>query len=235
MPVVLITGCNRGLGLELTRQYLEQGWHVHACARRSSAELDALSGAGNLAQHTLDVTDHAAIDALAAALGDTAIDVLLNSAGTMGNVDFATVGLAGGGFEDADFADWEHIFRVNVIGPMKMSQAFVEHVARSEQKKIVTLSSMVGSMGLNDIGGLYSYRVSKAAVNAMMRSMGLDLKDRGIIAVPLHPGWARTDMGGPNAQISPSESAAGVRQVIARLVPADAARFWAFDGSEMPW
>ena len=235
MPVVLITGCNRGLGLELTRQYLQAGWQVHACSRRSSAELRALSGAGELACHTLDVTEHAAIDALAEMLGDTAIDVLLNSAGTMGHVDFANQGLAAGGFGDAEFADWEHIFRVNVIGPMKIAQAFVEHVARSEQKKIVTLSSMVGSMALNDVGGLYSYRVSKAAVNAMMRSMGVDLKHRGIVAVPLHPGWARTEMGGPNAQISPSESAAGIRRVISQLSLADAGRFLAFDGSEMPW
>lgn len=235
MPVVLITGCNRGLGLELTRQYLQAGWQVHACARRSSVELKALSGKGELACHMLDVTDHAAIDALAKMLADAPIDVLLNSAGTMGHVDFANQGLAAGGFGDADFADWERIFRVNVIGPMKIAQAFVEHVARSEQKKIVTLTSMVGSMALNDVGGLYSYRVSKAAVNAMMRSMGMDLKHRGIVAVPLHPGWARTEMGGPNAKISPSESAAGIRRVISQLSLADAGRFLAFDGSEMPW
>lgn len=234
MAVILITGCNRGLGLELTRQYLADGWEVHACARRSSPELEALAD-NQLVRHNLDVTDHAAIDALAAELNGAAVDVLLNCAGTMGNVDFASQGIAQGGFGAADFADWEQIFRVNVIGPMKMCEAFVEHVARSEQKKIITLSSMVGSMALNTVGGLYSYRVSKAAVNAMMRSMGLDLKGRGIIALPMHPGWARTDMGGPQADISAQQSATGLRRVIGRLTMADAGRFLAFDGSELPW
>ncbi len=234
MPVVLITGCNRGLGLELTRQYLADRWTVLACARRSSPELEALADA-QLVRHNLDVTDHAAIDALATELGSVSIDVLLNCAGTMGKVDFASQGIAQGGFGASDFADWEQVFRVNVIGPMKLSEAFVEHVARSEQKKIITLSSMVGSMALNTVGGLYSYRVSKAAVNAMMHSMGLDLESRGIIALPMHPGWARTDMGGPQADISAAESAAGLRRVIAGLTLADAGRFLAFDGSELPW
>ena len=235
MPTILITGCNRGLGLELVREYLADGWQVHACARRGSAELDALDSAERLTRHTLDVTEQGAIDALAESLRDVAIDVLLNSAGTMGAVDFATQGPEPSGFGKADFDDWEHIFRVNVIGPMKMAEAFVEHVARSDQKKIITLSSMLGSMGLNTIGGLYAYRVSKAAVNAMMRSMGVDLKQRGIIALPMHPGWVRTDMGGPNADISVAESIAGMRKVIAGLTPADAGRFLAFDGSELPW
>jgi NAD(P)-dependent dehydrogenase (short-subunit alcohol dehydrogenase family) len=236
MPVILITGTNRGLGLELTRQYLADGWEVHACARRDSAELASLAdGAAGLVRHDLDVTDRAAIEALSQRLNELAVDVLLNCAGTMGNVDFAGQGIAPGAFGASSFDDWEQIFRVNVIGPMKMSEAFVEQVARSQQKKIITLSSMVGSIGLNTIGGLYSYRVSKAAVNAMMRSMGLDLKKRGIIALPMHPGWARTDMGGPNADISAAESVTGMRQVIAELGEADAGRFLAFDGSELPW
>ena len=220
MAVILITGSNRGLGLELTRQYLADGWQVHACARRSSQQLDALAAESEqLTRHHLDVTDHSAIDALAGKLSAVDIDLLMNCAGTMGNVDFAGKGMGPGAFGASDFDGWQQIFQVNVIGPMKMSESFVEHVARSEQKKIITLSSMLGSMGLNTIGGLYSYRVSKAAVNAMMRSMGLDLKKRGIIALPMHPGWARTDMGGPRADISAAESVSGLRRVIAGLTP----------------
>ena len=234
MPTILVTGANRGLGLELVRQYLAAGWSVHACARRSSPELDGLSGS-SLVCHSLEVTDHGAIDALAATLKDVPIDVLMNCAGTMGNVDFAGQGMGPAAFGKSDFPAWEDIFRVNVIAPMKMAEAFVEHVARSEQKKMITLSSMLGSMGLNTIGGLYSYRASKAAVNAIMCSMGFDLKARGIIALPMHPGWARTDMGGPDADISAEDSVRGMLKVIDGLTLDDGGRFLAFDGSELPW
>jgi NAD(P)-dependent dehydrogenase (short-subunit alcohol dehydrogenase family) len=192
--------------------------------------------AGRVKTLTLDVEDHAAIDRLAKDLDGTAIDVLLNSAGTMGNGSFAKDGLAFGSFGRSDYSDWEKIFRLNVFGPMKMAEAFVGHVAKSNQKKIVTLTSMLGSVGINRIGGLYAYRASKAAVNAMMKSMAIDLaKSRGIAATALHPGWVRTELGGPQADIDAETSVAGMIKVIDALTLETAGRFWVYDGSELPW
>lgn len=240
MPTILITGTSRGLGLECVRQYAADGWQVLACARHpvASAELTALAAAHphKIRLLTLDVADHAAIERLAGELDGTAIDVLLNSAGTMGSGSFARDGLAFGSFGHSNFDDWEQVFRLNVIGPMKMAESFVSHVARSPQKKIVTLTSMLGSVAINRIGGLYAYRASKAAVNAIMKSMSIDLaKSHGIAATALHPGWVRTELGGPNADIDAVTSVAGMRRVIDALTLENAGRFWVYDGSELPW
>lgn len=240
MPTILITGTSRGLGLECVRQYVAEGWNVLACARQpaASSELQALVARsdGRIRPLALDVEDHAAIDRLARELDGTPIDVLLNSAGTMGNGSFAKDGLAFGSFGRSNYKDWDTIFRLNVYGPMKMAEAFVGHVVRSEQKKIVTLTSMLGSVGINRIGSLYAYRASKAAVNAMMKSMAIDLaKSHGVIATALHPGWVKTDLGGPGADIDAETSVAGMRKVIAGLTPEKAGRFWVYDGSELPW
>jgi NAD(P)-dependent dehydrogenase (short-subunit alcohol dehydrogenase family) len=240
MPTVLVTGATRGLGLELVRQYAADGWTVLACARspaRATALGPLVEGAAGLVEvHALDLADHATVEALAARLAGRAIDVLLNAAGTMGRGSFATEGLAFGRFGSSDFDDWEQVLRVNTIGPMKMAEAFVGHVAASQQKKIVALSSIAGSIGANRAGSLYAYRASKAALNVIMRSMALDLgKSHGIVAAPIHPGWVRTDMGGPGADIDAATSVAGVRRVIDGLDAARAGRFWAYDGSELPW
>lgn len=238
MPTVLITGASRGLGLELVRQYAADGWQVLACARLPSAPaLRAVADADPelVSTHALDVTDHAAVDRLAAALDGTQVDVLLNVAGTMGAQSFAEKGVSIQRFGATDYVDWRHVLEVNVLAPMKMAEAFVEHLAASEQRKVVTLTSMVGSIAGNTRGGLYAYRSSKAAANAVMKSMAVDLARRGIIALPMHPGWARTDMGGASAPVDPVDSVAGMRRVIARLTAQDAGRFLQFDGTELPW
>lgn len=242
MPTVLITGAGRGLGLELTRQYAADGWQVLACARSPDKciELQALAASANktggIEILPLDVTDHAAVDALARRLSDRAIDVLLNSAGTMGAGSFARQGAAFGKFGSSDFADWDNVFRLNIAAPMKMAEAFVTQVARSEQRKIVSLTSILGSMAKNSFGGLYAYRASKAGLNAVMRSMAIDLgRLHKIIAIPLHPGWVRTDMGGPRADIDAVPSVTGMRQVIAGLDAAKSGRYWMYNGEELPW
>ena len=242
MPTVLVTGASRGLGLELTRQYAEasDGWRILACVRTpsSATALQALAdgASGRISIHAVDVEDHSSIERLGSELAHESIDVLINSAGTMGRRSFAEEGKQFGRFGDSDYEDWAQVFRLNIMGPMKMAETFVEHVARSDQKKLITLSSILGSIEKNTIGGLYAYRASKSAVNAIMRSMAIDLaRSHGIIATALHPGWVRTDMGGPNADIDVVESAAGMRRVIAGLDASKAGRYWVYDGSELPW
>lgn len=239
MPTVLVTGASRGLGLEFTRQYAAAGWQVLACAR-DPAGATALRGtaasSGRVSLHALDVEDHGSIDRLASQLADASIDVLINSAGTMGDGNFAAQGLAFGRFGSTDYADWERVLRINVLGPMKMAEAFVAQVARSEQRKIVTLTSILGSIARNTRGSLYAYRSSKAAVNAVMKSMAIDLAAaHGIAATAIHPGWVRTDMGGPRADIEAPASVEGMRRVIDALSVENAGRYWMYDGSTLPW
>jgi len=235
MPTILITGANRGLGLEFTRQYAADGWTVLAASRSGSPELDEIAQAGNVEQFTVDVADDASVAALAAAIGGRPVDVLLNNAGFYGRVGFADGGVEHQAFGDTDYENWANVMNINVFGPMRMAEAFVDNVAASEQKKIVTLSSMLGSMELNTIGGLYAYRSSKAAVNQVMKSMSVDLAKRGILAVAVHPGWAKTAMGGPDADIEAAEGVTGLRQQIAALTENSLGRLIAFDGSILPY
>ncbi len=245
MPTVLVTGAARGLGLEFVRQYAADGWTVLACVRAPAraTELASLAAStvsstagGRVELHELDLEAHATVDALAARLAGRPIDLLLNGAGTMGHGSFADEGIAFGRFGSSDFDDWHRVFHVNVMGTMKMAEAFVGQVAASEQRKIVALTSVIGSIARNRIGSLYAYRASKAALNAVMRSLSIDLQaSHGILAAPIHPGWVRTDMGGPRADLDVTTSVAGMRNVIATLDAERAGRFWMYDGSELPW
>lgn len=238
MPTVLVTGANRGLGLEFVRQYAADGWRVIACCR-APAKAEALKAvaeeAGGVFVHQIDVADMVRIEGLAAEIGDTPIDALVNCAGTAGKYTMDEGAIERSGFGSFDAEDWLNIYRVNVMGPMKMSEALVDNVAASEQKKIVTLTSELGSIADNKFGRFYPYRASKAAVNAIMKSMSIDLADRGIIAVPLHPGWVRTDMGGKDAPVDVATSVGGMRRVIAGLTSAQSGHYLTFEGRELPW
>lgn len=227
MPSILITGASRGLGLEFARQYAGEGWRVFAtCRAPDGAEaLGAVGGAVSI--HRLDVGDRQGIGALADELAGEAIDVLLNNAGVYGPRN--------PGLETMDYDAWAETLRINTLSPFAMIAAFVDHVARGDQRKIVALSSRMGSMGDNSAGGSYIYRSSKAALNAVMKSLSIDLAGRGMTCCVLHPGWVRTDMGGPGGAIDAPESVAGMRRVIARLSPKDNGRFYNYDGAEIPW
>jgi NAD(P)-dependent dehydrogenase (short-subunit alcohol dehydrogenase family) len=222
----LISGANRGLGLEFARSYAADGWHVHACCRHPEKAKALKAVEGDVVYHKLDVTDGLRVAGLARELADEAIDVLLNNAGVYG---------PRGAFGETDYDDWLDVLKINTLAPLRMAERFVEQVARSERKLIVSISSGMGSVAMNDDGGSYPYRTSKAALNMIVKGLAADLAARGIIAVALSPGWVRTDMGGSNAEVTPEESVAGMRAVIDGLTPADSGRFVNYQGEDRPW
>lgn len=226
MPTVMITGASRGLGLEFARQYALDGWSVIATCRKpeDATELNAIDG---VTVYPLNVTNFTAVRALADQLQGTAIDVLINNAGVYGP--------KGSALNELDFDMWEQVLRTNTLGPLCVAQCFAAHVMASEQKCIATLSSKMGSMTDNTSGGSYLYRSSKAAVNAVMKSLANDLGPQGVISVLVHPGWVRTDMGGPSGLIGVEQSVAGMRRVIASAKMSDNGHFYAYDGAEIPW
>lgn len=230
--VALVTGANRGIGLEFVRQLAEQGWRVLACCRQPEAAEALLSLAerseGWISLHALSVDQPEQITALAARLEGQAIDLLINNAGVY-------PGGMNESFGHTSTAEWLRAFEINTIAPLKMAEAFVEHVAKSRLKVIATLSSKMGSMSDNTSGGYYLYRSSKAAVNMVMTSLAQDIEPRGIKVALLHPGWVQTDMGGPNALITPQQSVAGMLKVMTQLGWQDSGRFLAYDGSEIGW
>ena len=225
MTTILITGANRGIGLELARQYVDDGDRVLACCRnpQEASDLKAIDG---IRVFQLDVTDGASTETLKAELGDTPIDILINNAG---------INLEPQSLEEMDFDKWEETFRVNSIGPFRVVQALIDNVKAGKDKKIVTISSKVGSIGEAGRIGNIAYSSSKSAVNMVTKIIANRLRDDGIIAVPMHPEWVRTDMGGPSARISAEESAAGLRKVIAGLTLKTSGRFFQYDGEELPW
>ena len=232
MNTVLITGSNRGIGLEFTRQYAKDGWRVLACCRRPE-QAEALNTLAVLypdliVVHALDSADFVQIERLARELAEENIDVLINNAGVYPDSNNM-------GFGNIDYEQWMRAFRVNTMAPLKMAEAFSAQISRSRHKIIATITSMMGSIADNRGGGSYLYRSSKSAVNMVMKSLAIDLKQFGITAVVFHPGWVKTDMGGPNAMITPEQSVSGMRQLIGGLTSAETGKFFAYDGREIPW
>jgi NAD(P)-dependent dehydrogenase (short-subunit alcohol dehydrogenase family) len=225
---VLITGANRGIGLELSKQYAQDGWHVLACCRepQHANALQALAKLHpNIQVFCLNVADFAQIESLALQLKDRYIDVLVNNAGVYPESSL----------DDANTDDWLEAFKINSIAPLKMATAFTPHLAKSQLKKIATLSSKMGSIDDNSGGGSYIYRSTKTAVNMVMKSLAIDLKPLGIAVVTLHPGWVQTDMGGSNALINTQTSVEGLRNVIKNLNLGNTGRFIAYDGKLINW
>ena len=231
MPSTLITGANRGLGFEFARQYLADGWQVYAACRnpKSASELRRLADASDdkLQILALDVIDPVSVQAAAAKLDGQAIDLLLNNAG-IGGPRGQSVG-------NIDYEAWAKVLNVNTMGPLRVSEAFVDHVAQSERKLIVTITSGMGSLADNTSGGAYAYRSSKAAVNMVMRSLAIDLAPRNIACVVINPGWVLTDMGGPHATLTTAESVKKLRRLIETLGPGQSGKFFNYDGREYAW
>jgi NAD(P)-dependent dehydrogenase (short-subunit alcohol dehydrogenase family) len=236
MPTALITGANRGLGFEFTRQYLGDGWTVVA-ACRNPGESESLTDLGHkhsaLQVVEIDVADGESVRRAAEALRNIAVDVLVNNAGVFGpdegrNNDWRQ------DFGHMDYASWADVFKVNTMGPMRVSEAFVDNVAASEQKKIITLSSGLGSIS-GSTGGYFAYRSSKAAVNMVMATLAAELAPLEIIVALLDPGWCRTDMGGSAADHDPADSVARMKTVIESLTTADSGVFRHHAGGTLPW
>ena len=228
---VLITGANRGIGLEFARFYGARGARVFACCRHpeSAPELAALAAGseGRIQIQPLDVTKPSHLANLKAVLNNTPIDILLSNAGIYGQTDAS--------FGNTDVDAWLETFRVNTIAPVKLAEALVENVAMSERRVMGFLSSKMGSIDDNGSGGSYVYRTSKTALNMAVKSMAVDLASRGIAVAALHPGWVLTDMGGPNAEIDTKTSVAGMAEVLDTLTPDGSGRFYEYDGSIIPW
>lgn len=231
MPSILITGANRGLGLAFAKQYAAAGWRVYAGCRApdDAATLNAVAAttSGQVTVHALDVGDGDSVAALAAELDGEPLDVLLNNAGIyLGKHQ---------GFGETDYDDWQETLRINSLAPMRMVEAFIGNVASSDRKLIVCISSRVGSMADNTDGGAYLYRSSKAALNAVVCSLAVDLADRGVTVMAFHPGWVSTDMGSREAPVTPAASVHGMREVIERLTLADSGCFLDYLGAVVPW
>jgi NAD(P)-dependent dehydrogenase (short-subunit alcohol dehydrogenase family) len=222
---VVITGANRGLGLEFARQYKAAGWKVIGTARtpEKAKDLEALG----VRVMQLDVADAESVAALAKALEGEPVDLLINNAG-MANRD-------GMDFETLDFDAVERVLAVNTIGPMRVTRALLPNLRAGNGKQIVHITSGLGSIEENTGGGYYGYRESKAALNMFNRSLAWNTKDEGFTCVVMSPGWVRTDMGGPEANLSPEESITGMRKVIDGLTPDSTGTFQSWDGTIRAW
>ena len=221
---VLITGANRGLGLEFARQYKEAGWQVIGTARNpdTAGELKALG----VRVMQLDVASQESIDSLAAALGDEAIDLLINNAGIFPRV---------GKIEEIDFEDYQRTLVVNTVGPVRVTRALLPNLRQGKLKIIAGLSSNLGSIAENERGNFYGYRESKAALNMFTKTLAAELGPEGFTCIVLTPGWVQTDMGGPSAPLQPADSIAGMKAVLDKVTPADNGTFWSYNGSQVPW
>lgn len=226
---ILITGANRGLGLTFIEHYAKTGALILACCRSPSeaTELQQLAKQNtNIKIYQLDVSSQENIESLANEL-TMPIDILINNAGMLDSES---------GLGSLSQEKLLKTFLVNSIAPIKIAESFTKHLAKSRRKLLVNISSSMGSIGENTSGGYYSYRASKAALNMLMKSAGIDLTPQGIKVLLLHPGWVKTRMGGEQAAIEPSESIAGMCKVIENYNPAPGeVRFYRYNGEIVSW
>ena len=233
MPRVLITGANRGLGLEFARQYAAEGWEVIATARnpRQSKELEQAAKNKNVTVQALDVASDESVKKLAATLKGKAIDLLI--------LNSAIFTRDGSKFGELNFLGWRESFETNVLGAMRVAEVLIENVAASARKQIVAISTGMGSLEALEktigFGAAYQYRTSKAALNMAMSILARDVRPSGISVVVFSPGWVQTDMGGANAALTPEQSIGGMRKVLAGEAMELTGKFLSYDGSVWPW
>lgn len=221
--VVLITGANRGLGLEFARQYAADGWTVLGTARKPDEAL-ALSALG-VEVLPLDVTDRESIASLAIALEGRPLDMLINNAGIFPRLS---------SIEDVDADSYAQILMVNTLGPVLVTQALLPNLRQGALKRIINITSQLGSIENSD-GSHYGYRESKAALNMFTKSLAAELGPEGFISLAIHPGWVQTELGGEGARLTPEESVTAMRKVIDHVTPENNGEFRAFYGDRLPW
>lgn len=227
MSSILITGASRGIGFALAKELIARGHQVFGSVRTSEDAQQLASNIGTgFTPLVFDVTDDSAVAKAAAEL-DVPLDVLVNNAGVMGDRSANTI-------DFADFDIFAEVLAINTIAPLRVTQAFLPQLRRSNAPRILTISSQMGMLSYQQ-SNCIAYRASKSAVNKVMQGIATDLKDEKIAVQMLHPGWVRTDMGGDHADISVEESASGIADRVEKLTIAQTGTFVAYDGSAMPW
>jgi NAD(P)-dependent dehydrogenase (short-subunit alcohol dehydrogenase family) len=226
MPRVLITGANRGLGLEFSRQYAADGWDVIATCRNPHAAIELKALGAAVVIFALDVADDQSIAEFLRAISDIPIDVVILNAGISGPPQPAAA---------VTRAEWVPAIVVNALAPLRLATRLRSNLQRGAQKKAVAISSLAASIAKYDVPGQYSYRASKAALNALWRSLAIEWRPLGIICILLRPGKVRTRMTGFTGDLDPAESVQGMRRVIAGAAITDSGRFIGYDGKEVPW
>jgi len=224
---VLITGTNKGLGLEFVKQFAIEGYQVIACTRKINKkdELHQLQEKfKTISICKLDIANFSSIDQFAK-LFKKPIDILINNAGVYPDSSI----------DHVDYKAWLDAFKINTLAAFKMTKAFLPHLKKGRLKKIASLTSKMGSIDDNSGGGEYIYRSSKTALNMVMKSLSIDLKPFDLSVITIHPGWVRTDMGGPNGLIDVDESVAGMKRQIDKLTIRTTGQFIAYDGKKIPW
>jgi NAD(P)-dependent dehydrogenase (short-subunit alcohol dehydrogenase family) len=226
----VVTGANRGIGLELVRQLLARGEVVEAACREPAQALD-LRGlptrpGAELRIHKCDVASDESVAAFGKALGEGPIDVLVNNAGVLGKME---------GLEELDLADALRTYDVNALGAIRVTRAVLPRLRLGRARKIVHISTKMASIADNTSGGAFGYRMSKTALNMASRTMALALRGERILSVVVNPGWVQTDMGGPGAPTSVTDSAKGILLLIEKLRLEDTGEFWDYRGSKIEW
>lgn len=238
MTSTLITGANRGIGLEHVRQALAAGESVIAACRdpNGADDLNALKSEfpEQLTIEEVDVSDDASVTALAAKLKGRPIDALINNAGIFGTGAFSA-GAPSQSLDGMDYDVWQQVLNINLFGVMRVTSAFKPNLEAGSQRVIVMMTSDLASISGNSMGGAHAYRTSKAALNMLARGLAMDLGEAGFIVIALSPGWTQTDMGGEDAIYTTPDSVGGQRKVIASLSKADTGKFFDLTGKEVPW
>jgi len=231
MKKILVTGANRGLGLGLVKKFLKNNEKVFCTTRNisKSKELKLLKEkyTNSLEICELDLLDKDSPSILSNFLQNEPIDLFINNAGVIGD--------SAQHFKSVSLEPWLKVLKVNLISPLLITQSIIKNIEKSSEKKIYILSSKVGSIEDNKSGGMYVYRSSKTALNQIAKSLSIDLKPLGVSVISLHPGWVRTEMGGPNALISVEESVNGMFRVISSTDISNSGQFLNYDGKELPW
>ena len=230
MPTVFITGASRGIGMAFATQYAAEGWRVLAGCRTPEGARSLAALAGDVSALPLDVTSNQQVEDVAQSLQGEQIDLLINNAGIARRGQPAQQN----GMDDVDLGFFAEILDVNVMGLLRVTRALAPMLRAGTGKRVVVLSSRMGSIALNS-GGSYPYRVSKAGANMVMSCLAWELAPDGITVVALHPGWVKTDMGGPGADLTPERSVADMRRIIAGLTPAVTGAFISHNGTPIPW